>query len=248
MSKTAPRIRWDADELAAFERAAEEFYLARPGALRIEALRSAQNALPFERRRRVTHQAAHNLRVSLERAWQAARRSSSTPAVTPPQSLSAPARPRPEVALGEVLEWLVQEVCARLGRPAAGTPAVQPAEPVPQPLYSFDSAEARRNLIERTRHRINPAADLRPGVLVLGMQDAQVAEVFKNHPGLKLDHMTAEAACTRPVMRRAYTVLMTKFLSHKVSEKYRRASGLVYCNGGASELSAILNKIEKDQS
>jgi hypothetical protein len=60
---------------------------------------------------------------------------------------------------------------------------------------------------------------------------------------LDLYFFTAEDAVNRPKILRAHTVLMTKFISHAVQDKYRKAPKLHYCNGSVAVLVGMLEKI-----
>jgi hypothetical protein len=90
----------------------------------------------------------------------------------------------------------------------------------------------------------HPTGHARPGVLVIGLLPAQ-AHYVSNLLADKLDlsFFTAEDAVTFPKLTRAHTVLMTKFISHAVQDKYRKAPKLHFCNGSVAVLVSQLEKI-----
>jgi hypothetical protein len=93
----------------------------------------------------------------------------------------------------------------------------------------------------------HPTGYARPGVLVIGLIPAQ-AHYVSNLLASKLDlyFFTAEDAVHRPKIVRAHTVLMTKFISHAVQDKYRKSPKLHFCNGSVAVLVGLLEKIYKE--
>lgn len=139
----------------------------------------------------------------------------------------------PKERLADILELLLdvvaESVAARVQLKMVDTPPpVAPPKHNPQPIP-------------------HPTGHARPGVLVIGLLPAQ-AHYVSNLLADKLDlsFFTAEDAVTFPKLTRAHTVLMTKFISHAVQDKYRKAPKLHYCNGSVAVLVGLLEKIYKE--
>jgi hypothetical protein len=100
---------------------------------------------------------------------------------------------------------------------------------------------------QQPRHDPTPKHEpgaARPGVLIIGLLAAQAAHMIEEFPDLDITHMTGEEAHNRHALRRAHTILMTKFISHAVQDKYRRVENLRLCPGGLTELSNLLTLIK----
>jgi hypothetical protein len=80
------------------------------------------------------------------------------------------------------------------------------------------------------------------GVLVIGLLGDQV-EALPIYNTLDITFLPTEQALSKDYVKRAYTILMTKFINHAVQDKYRKANNLHYCNGGTSDLARILISI-----
>lgn len=175
------------------------------------------------------------------------------PTAVEPSTQAAP-ETRPQLDVGAAFELLVDMIADRvvarikaarviteLRKEPAPSPVVTPEEQ--RALFAYDAAEARRNLKARS---VQPdsAPDLRPGVLIIGLMPPQVVEVEGRFPGLNLSFLEARQAERRPYLRRAHTILMTKFITHGAQWKYDKAPNLQLCHGGVTELCKILNEIE----
>jgi len=88
-------------------------------------------------------------------------------------------------------------------------------------------------------------------IVVLGIQPAQgniVRDAYRGR-GVVFDFYDSDAAAKREVVQRDVIILMTKFISHSVQERWRPAVArdnfacLVYCNGGVTELCAEINNV-----
>lgn len=200
----------------------------------IVALDRAQAVLPEQRRRKIGHDVAHRygeqVREVRLRVMKTARAAQ--------EAIDAAAAPTerkgdPKESLGEVLDRLVEVLAERVAeRVLAKIGPVQDLEP--------------NRTFTRVKHDPTPVSDDRPprvGVLVIGLLGGQI-EALPKFKGLDIEFMTSEQAMSRPFMRRAYTVVMTKFISHSVQDKYQKAPKMVRCTGGVSELVKLLREIE----
>ena len=235
------RTVWSLIEKSAVFARMEEVFRQYPNTTRKEALRQAQSVLKSHRWVVITDQRVFNYKdridIAQQRALQASRR-------TPEKTIEAPApilapapaperKETPKGRLADILELLLdvvaESVAARVNRkileaipeaPVAHRPKHDP-QPIP-----------------------HPPGVAKPGVLVIGLLASQANAVISTW-GTRLDltFMTPEDAVHRPKLVRAHTVLMTKFISHAVQDKYRKAPKLHFCNGGTGELGEILDSI-----
>ena len=235
------RIVWSNIEKGAVFANMVEVFKQFPQLGRKEAIRRAQSVLKSHRWIVVTDQRVFNYKDRIEVARQKALQESRK---KPPEAVEAPApilapTPAPErdaipkTRLTDILELLLdvvaESVAARVQLKMVDTPPpVAPPKHNPQPIP-------------------HPTGHARPGVLVIGLLPAQ-AHYVSNLLADKLDlsFFTAEDAVTFPKLTRAHTVLMTKFISHAVQDKYRKAPKLHYCNGSVAVLVGLLEKIYKE--
>jgi hypothetical protein len=197
--------------------------------------------LRFDRRIVATDQRVFNYKDRIEVARQKALQESRK---KPPETVEVPApilaptpaperKETPKGRLADILELLLdvvaESVAARVNRkileaipeaPVAHRPKHDP-QPIP-----------------------HPTGIALPGVLVIGLLPAQTYPIISMY-GTRLDltFMTAEDAVHRPKLVRAHTVLMTKFISHAVQDKYRKAPKLHFVNGGTGVLAEVLDSI-----
>lgn len=104
------------------------------------------------------------------------------------------------------------------------------------------TAEQNR-MFTRVKHNPEPPPsaprEARIGVLVVGLLGDQI-EALPIYRDLDITFLPTEQALAKDVIRRAHTVLMTKFINHSIQDKYRKAPCLHYCNGGITELTKLL--------
>lgn len=235
------RIVWSNIEKGAVFANMVEVFKQFPQLGRKEAIRRAQSVLKSHRWIVVTDQRVFNYKDRIEIARQKALQESKK---KPPEAVEAPApilaptsaperKETPKTRLADILELLLdvvaESVAARVQLKMVDTPPpVAPPKHNPQPIP-------------------HPTGFARPGVLVIGLLPAQ-AHYVSNLLADKLDlsFFTAEDAVTFPKLTRAHTVLMTKFISHAVQDKYRKAPKLHYCNGSVAVLVSLLEKIYKE--
>jgi hypothetical protein len=240
------RIVWTNEEKGAvFARMVSEF-LQRPLLTRKEALRLAQSVLKSDRWVVITDQRVHTYRdridIARQKALQESRKKPEKPVETPAAILAPPPTPErkgdPRARLADILELLLdvvaESVAARVHEKRLATTA----------LNVQSEVEYAKRPKHDPRPIPHPTGVAKPGVLVIGLLPTQVNSVslMVGHQ-LDLTCYTAEMAVNKPPLVRAHTVLMTKFISHVVQEKYRKSPRLHFCNGGVSELVAILDSI-----
>ena len=235
------RIVWSHIEKGAVFANLESVFRQHPDMPRKEALRMAQTVLKSHRWVKITDQRVFNYKERIDMARQQA---GLRLRVKPPEAVEAPApilaptpaperKETPKGRLADILELLLdvvaESVAAKVNRkileaipeaPVAHRPKHNP-EPIP-----------------------HPTGKAKPGVLVIGLLPAQTYPIISMY-GTRLDltFMTAEDAVHRPKLVRAHTVLMTKFISHAVQDKYRKAPELHFVNGGTGVLAEVLDSI-----
>lgn len=232
------RIRWTSEERLALYKRAEFVYDGRMR--RLDLMLKSCAHFPADRQRtefggkelKDLWEHAHQSRVAKTIPWQA-------PITTPPPAPEP--KEDPKVSLGDLFEQLVdaltERVLARL------QPALRSSTDAPDPVPEFDAAEARRNARERALQTLVPS-DRRPGVLIIGLLPDQMQSVsLEFMDRLSLSFRDTDAAKREAEIHRDHTVLMTKFISHSVFEKYKNAKQLYLCNGGLSDLRRHLDRI-----
>lgn len=224
------RVRWTEEERAALVEAMVEVLREQPHIARLELLRAAQNArLPPSRRRKVEHAVVYQIRDLFEQARAVAKERKAPPPVVAPPETPPPA---PEPTLADLVERLADQLANRV--------VLRLLEALPAELFRAapDLTEERVGAPNVEAERVG-----RPGVLVVGLLGAQAETIRRMFPQLNISALTADEALARDVLRRAHTVLMTKFINHSVQDKYRKAANLRFCNGGVSELATLLSNI-----
>ena len=246
------RIVWTKAEKALISDELERIFAGTPWKTNLDALREAQRILPSERHVVVDHARAwsHKERIRLARAASGRvlkKRAEAEKALQEKIDVAVAtgiARPAPEPKEGttarlarvfdEILDILADKVAQRLQQP--GVSISTKAMPLP----------------ERVKHNPEPPSAPRvakTGVLVIGLLGDQV-EALPIYNTLDITFLPTEQALSKDYVRRAYTILMTKFINHAVQDKYRKANNLHYCNGGTSDLARILISIaiKEDQA
>lgn len=232
------RIRWTTEERAALYKRAEHVYDGRMR--RLDLMLKSCAHFPADRQRtefggkelKDLWEQAHQNRVAKTIPWQA-------PITTPPPAPEP--REDPKASLGDLFEQLVDALTERVlerieRRPPASVDA-------PAPVPGFDASEARRNARERAQQTL-VHSDRRPGVLIVGLLADQMQSISLEYIGrLSLSFRDTDAAKREAVIHRDHTVLMTKFISHSVHEKYKGVRQLHLCNGGLTDLRRHLDRI-----
>jgi hypothetical protein len=201
----------------------------------------------------ITDQRVFNYKDRIEVARQKALQESKK---TPPKAVEAPTpilAPTPALEReGSTLEQLAKAF-ERLLDIMADAVAGKVAERMRPPMAreelrrhvddQFDAEYAKRPKHD-PQPIPHPTGKALPGVLVIGLLSSQTHAIISMY-GTRLDltFMTAEDAVHRPKLVRAHTVLMTKFISHAVQDKYRKAPKLHFVNGGTGVLAEVLDSI-----
>lgn len=229
-----PRIHWTKIERAQINQALTEAFIASPLLTRREALSRAQLVLPYERRRKITDQTAFHERTVIEAAQVAALKA--VPPKPEPEPVVAPVVEPVNPLLkifDDLLDALADRIAERL-RPQMTMPEVK------QHVNAQFEAHFKRYKVEET-----PAKPRKPTVLIIGLNGVQMTSVNRSYPEVKFTFMTGEEAVSRNQFHADHTILMTKFINHSAQNKYRQAPNLHYCNGGVSDLTALLHVVQK---
>ena len=247
------RIVWSVIEKGAVFANMESVFRQYPNTTRKEALRMAQTVLKSHRWVKITDQRVFNYKDRIDVARQRALQESKK---KPPEAVVAPApilaptptlerKETPKGRLADILELLLDVVAESV----ASRVAAQMRPPMArEELRRHVDVQFEAEYAKRPKHNPQPIPHAtgyaKPGVLVIGLLPAQAHQVSHMLADkLDLSFFTAEDAVTFPKLTRAHTVLMTKFISHAVQDKYRKSPRLHFCNGGTNELMKILDKI-----
>ena len=216
------KIFWSKDELAALEQEMIVLLRKNPLLRKEQVIEEAQKVFPTNRRRKIYGSMVYRFQDMVA----AARKK----ATTEPQSspLPPPAQPpvQPDLLraiLEPLLELLADKVAERI---------------------QIRAAEANQTIIKKHNPQMQSAErTAKTGVLIVGLLNQQAQTIINLFQNLEITCLTVEEALKREALRRSNTILMTKFINHSVQDKYRKAQNLLLCNGGVSELSAILKNI-----
>lgn len=260
------RIVWSNIEKGAVFANMVDVFKQFPQLGRKEAIRRAQSVLKSHRWIVVTDQRVFNykdrIEVARQKALQESKKTPEKAVVAPlngtlfgPAPILAPTpapepKETPKKRLTDILELLLDVVAESVAaRVAANMRPPMSREELTR--HVDQQFEAEFTKYPRPRHDPqpipHPTGYARPGVLVIGLIPAQ-AHYVSNLLADKLDlyFFTAEDAVHRPKIVRAHTVLMTKFISHAVQDKYRKSPKLHFCNGSVAVLVGLLEKIYKE--
>ena len=261
----ATRIQWSAMERAAIAQQIRVIRAKEPGLTHTKALLcAAQMVLPMERRRKITDGVVHVLK-----GWVKDIRYEPVPEpvldpIPQPVLDPTPEPPRPVSSIGDLALALVREITREVMREMRAEREREEAESERERYRDLsdrvsagiardnDRQQGRENT--RLRDYLTRGEFEKPrrlSIVVLGIQPAQgniVRECYRGR-GVDFDFYDSDEAAKRAVVQRDVVVLMTKFISHTVQERWRPAvtggifSGLTYCNGGVTELCAEINNI-----
>ena len=235
------RVVWTNAEKEKVRQQLVTIFLDAPWKTNATALGEAQAVLPLARRIKVTHNRVHSHKGRIHLARKSAEEMKAKRDEIKRETLETAiatgiARPVFEAKRGtterlaavfdEILDILADKVADRLRQ-----------SPVP-------SAEQNRTFT-RVKHNPEPPSaprEAKTGILVIGLLGDQI-EALPIYPFLDITFLGTEQALAKDPIRRAHTILMTKFINHAVQEKYRKAPELHYCNGGTTELAKLLMSI-----
>lgn len=213
------KIFWTKDEQEAVFNEMVRLFQANPLLRKEQALEAAQSVLEYERRRKIHSSVVYRYKDLIDRTRAEAKkqRAAPPPPVVEPDPLG--------VILDQIIGLLADKIIERIG--------IQPTE----------SGAAVSIRVKHNPEPISAPRIGRIGVLVIGLLNQQAQTIIRSFPHLEFTCLTPEEALKRDPLRRSYTILMTKFINHSVQDKYRKAPNLRLCNGGVSELSAMLKSI-----
>lgn len=218
-------------------------FVDHPGMSGKQALLSAQQVLPYERRGRITDQRVFSYKDRINEAREHAKKIRSKQETVVAAAPVAPASAPEPLSMGQLFEQLVDAVAQRvtdrvLARLSERTDALPRAtldeafgDPLDQLDKVFDSLYPRRK-----REPLAASQPVLPTVTIIGLNGQQVDAIKSSCPNAIYCFMTAEEAKTRPAQHNDHVILMTKFINHAVQTKYRKHPNLHYCNGGVSDL------------
>lgn len=241
------RIVWSRAEREIVNGRLFELYCVKRDLPRKYALSMAQEALPIGRRVVITDQRVFNYKMALEQAQtQAVKFSRRAPEGKPekppepaaPISTPAPtpeARRDPAGGLAGVLEALLDAIADRV---AERVVLQLPQHVPPSPAGPSIGAQvfAQRSDIG--------SGKARPGVWLLGVQSAmgfQLRDKYRDR--LDIDYLDSDEAAKRTPSTRAHIVMMTRFVSHSVQERWKKSGRFHHCNGGLTALEGILDSL-----
>lgn len=238
------RIVWSLIEKGAIFARMEQVFRHRPNASRKDALREAQTVLDASRWIVITDQRVFNykdrIEVARQKALQESKKTPEKPVEAPAAILAPPPalerKETPKTRFADILELLLDVVAESVAARVADRMSTQMLENAPQIVVNRPKHDPRPIP--------HPTGQAKPGVLVIGLLRAQERQIEAWAGGrLDLTFYESEDAVHKPQLVRAHTVLMTKFISHTVQDKYRKAPQLHFCNGGMSDLAKILDSI-----
>ena len=222
------RIVWNHSEKTAIFEEMVELFIAEPNMHPRDVLTRCQTVLPINRRRDVTYNTIFNYKTLVNKAEaEAKKRKLSRPKV----SEAAPVRDE----LSETLEQLMKKFAVLV------VDEIQRRYPVPFHIPIVRSKSVEEPVDPKPKSK-EPTKAV-PGILIIGLNGHQMSITKSRFPRKDLMFLHVDDASSYAAIKRDHTILMTKFISHSVQDKYRHAPNLHYCNGGLSELNTIISNI-----
>ena len=257
------RIQWSVMERAAIAQQIRAILVGNPVHHSNKALLAeAQLVLPMSRRRKITDGATFALKDWINAIRNEPRSRPEPVPVPQPVLYPIPAPPKPVNSIGELALSLVREITREVMREMRAEREREEAEREGERVSAGIARDNdRQQGRENTKLRDHIAQgeiekSQRLSIAILGIQPAQANTVgwLKNYRGRNVDfefYDSNEAAARRPVQRDV-VIMMTKFVSHSVQERWRpmvpktSPPSFYYCNGGVSELCAVINRALSD--
>ena len=236
------RTVWTNEEKRAVFEEATVICTLRPNLTNKALLAEAQQALPMERRLKITDQRVFSYKDRLSKARFDAMQVIKIPEVKEPEPAPAPTEPVRKIdGLGDLFELLVDAIADRLMDKMIAAKELH--EKMQEPVEEKPLAFGRGWLdeLENLSIRSKEAKVKKPTVFIIGLNGHQMECVKQTRPEVDFTFATAEQALSQYVIHRDHTILMTKFINHSVQTKYRKHPNLHYCNGGVSELKTLLH-------
>lgn len=222
------RIVWTHSEKSAIFAEMVEIFIEEPNMHPRDVLSRCQTVLPVNRRRDVTYNMIFNYKATVVKAEAEANK-------------ERPKRSKVEVAPVSV-ELGVSDLIDKLMSKFAVMVADEIVSRYPKPFYIQPPVAKPPVVATPAPADMNPKTDT-PGVLIIGLNGHQMSITRARFPRKDIMFLHVDDASSHAAIKRDHTILMTKFISHSVQDKYRHAPNLHYCNGGLSELNTILNNI-----
>jgi hypothetical protein len=227
------RIVWTTEEKAAHYERLVLLFKGNPTLGSKNAFREAQDALRYERHRKVTDGTVFTHKAMIAKARAEAKREPiAQPVPTVAQVAAEPANPLLKI-FDDLLDLLADRIAERL------RPQLTQVEVKQHVNAQFDTQ------FKRYKVEVTPPKPRIPSVLIIGLNGCQMSVVTSKYLNVKFTFMTGEEAVSRHRFNADHTVLMTKFINHSAQAKYRTAPNLHYCNGGVSDLSTLMHIIMK---
>lgn len=278
----ATRIQWSAMERAAIAQQIRAIQARDPALGTKDMLREAQMVLPMERRRKITDGAVFVLKKWVNDIRHEPTPEPVLDPVPPPVPDPTPEPPKNPVLIegemltramvGEAVLALVREITREVMREMRAEREREEAESERERYRDLsnrvsagiardnDRQQGRENRTLREHLQMGDSHFVKPqrlSVAVLGIQPAQASAVREAYRvqrfAVDFDFYDSNEAAKRTVVQRDVIIIMTKFISHSVQERWRPAAPktfpppFVYCNGGVTELCAEINGILKDR-
>lgn len=239
------RIVWTIEEKQAVFTEAAVICTLRPHITNKQLLTEAQQALPYQRRCKVTDQRVFSYKSRLAAAREEAKKlmAARPEPVAEPEPVKE--APRTIDGIGDLFELLVDaitdKVLQRVEARLQQAKSLEAHEPEPRESQAFGTGWLDE--LEKLSIRSKQAKVKRPTALVIGLNGHQMECVKQSRPEVDFTFATAEQALSHYTFHRDHTFLMTKFINHSVQSKYRKHPNLHFVNGGVSELKTLLHGI-----
>ena len=222
------RIVWNHSEKSAIFAEMVEVLIEEPNMHPRDVLARCQTVLPVNRRRDVTYNMIFNYKGLVVKAEAEANRKRPKRVKPEPTPVSV------ELGSSELLDKLMSKFAAMV--------ADEILKKQPKSFHIQHPAPTRSGLQPAPKEVCEPKPET-PGVLIIGLNGHQMNITRTRFPRKDIMFLHVDDASSHAAIKRDHTILMTKFISHSIQDKYRHAPNLHYCNGGLSELNTILNNI-----
>lgn len=236
------RIVWNQEEKAVLFDEMVSLLIKNPNLSVRDVLIRAQNRLPHDRRRAVSYNTVFSYKNLVAKAQTiAARKAAEAAREAPPAPVAASVEATPEPTLEQRISEVLEQIIAKVARDVAQqvvddlvrrnfqihAPRSVVVEPVAEEPESEPVKKAKRT-----------------SVVIIGLNGHQMSLTKTRFPNLDITFISANDAVSGAVVKKEHTILMTKFISHSAQNRYRQTPNLQYCNGGLTDLSAMLNRIQ----
>ena len=239
------RIVWTNFEKQLVSDSMVHFLVDQPTMTNKQVFASAQQALPYERRGKVTDQRVFSYKARINEARVAADKiradRKKVVAAKPPEPAPEPVKKLD--TLGEVFELFIDALADRIiDKMIAAKQQVE--------LQEMSTPDALDKAFDRLYPlwKKSPAKAKLPTALVIGLNGAQMECIKLSRPEVDFTFVSAEQALSHSTLNKDHTFLMTKFINHSVQGKYRKHPNLHYVNGGVSDLKTILHGIFRKET